>query len=119
MKTAGVFAAFALLASLIGDAATEIVAVTAALAGLGWFWQKILVPVAKVLKRMHSAAEVFEDLRGFMGEARDAVGEIEGLNQRIELVERHIGMWRDEDAIRARAAMDAAERMFRKQHDEK
>jgi CBS domain containing-hemolysin-like protein len=106
----------AFLSTIIGDIAAQIIAVTAALAALGWMWSRMLVPLAKTIKRTLQAVDALEDLQPFMTETRDAVREAasvaaeakakaEMLDLRLDLIERHIRLFAAEDAVRTRAVM--------------
>jgi hypothetical protein len=111
--------AVALLSALVGDVAAQIIAVTAALAAIGWLWTKILIPTAKTIRRTYQAVDSLEGLQVFMNETRDAVqqasavaaeakAKAEMLDLRLDLIERHIGLFAAEDAVRARAALQRA-----------
>jgi hypothetical protein len=108
--------AVALLSAIVGDVAAQIIAVTAALAAIGWLWTKILIPTAKTIRRTYQAVDSLEGLQLFMNETRDAVqqasqvaaeakAKAEMLDLRLDLIERHIGLFAAEDAVRARAAL--------------
>jgi hypothetical protein len=108
--------AVALLSAIVGDVAAQIIAVTAALAAIGWLWTKILIPTAKTIRRTYQAVDSLEGLQVFMNETRDAVqqasavaaeakAKAEMLDLRLDLIERHIGLFAAEDAVRARAAL--------------
>jgi hypothetical protein len=111
--------AVALLSAIVGDVAAQIIAVTAALAAIGWLWTKILIPTAKTIRRTYQAVDSLEGLQVFMNETRDAVqqasavaaeakAKAEMLDLRLDLIERHIGLFAAEDAVRARAALQRA-----------
>jgi hypothetical protein len=111
--------AVALLSAIVGDVAAQIIAVTAALAAIGWLWTKILIPTAKTIRRTYQAVDSLEGLQLFMNETRDAVqqasqvaaeakAKAEMLDLRLDLIERHIGLFAAEDAVRARAALQRA-----------
>jgi hypothetical protein len=120
MKTALVASlSVAFLSTIIGDVAAQIIAVTAAFAALGWLWSRMLIPLAKTIRRTLQAVDALEDLQPFMTETRNAVREAstvaaeakakaEMLDLRLDLIERHIGLFAAEDAVRARAAIQAA-----------
>jgi hypothetical protein len=108
--------AVALLSAIVGDVAAQIIAVTAALAAIGWLWTKILIPTAKTIRRTYQAVDSLEGLQVFMNETRGAVqqasqvaaeakAKAEMLDLRLDLIERHIGLFAAEDAVRARAAL--------------
>jgi hypothetical protein len=111
--------AVAFLSAIVGDVAAQIIAVTAALAAIGWLWTKILIPTAKTIRRTYQAVDSLEGLQLFMNETRDAVqqasqvaaeakAKAEMLDLRLDLIERHIGLFAAEDAVRARAALQRA-----------
>jgi hypothetical protein len=104
------------LSAVIGDLAAQIVVITAALAGVGWVWTRLIVPAAKTLRRTVKAVGTLEDLEPFMSETRaatsDAVhaadkaaGMADQLDARLDLLERHVGLFAAEDALRIRQAL--------------
>lgn len=68
---------YALLSTVIGDAAAEIVAVVAALTALGWLWKKMVVPAAKAFQRTYHAVDALEELPRFMNETRGRLTAVE------------------------------------------
>jgi hypothetical protein len=107
---------FAGLSTIIGQAAAEIVAIVAALTALGWLWKKMILPAAQVFQRTHQAVGALEDLGAFMTDtaaavqraelaAQSAAMKADHLDLRLDLMERHIGLYASEDAARVRAAM--------------
>jgi hypothetical protein len=108
--------ALAVLSTLIGQAAAEIVVIVGALTALGWLWSKMILPAAKAARRVLAAVGVFEDLGEFMDDtrgsvktaeqaARAAAEKAEALDRRLDLLERHVGVYAAEDAARIRQAM--------------
>jgi hypothetical protein len=109
----------ALLSTIVGDVAAQIIAVAAALGALGWIWTRLLIPTAKTIRRTYQAVDSLEGLQLFMNETRLAVREAsqvaaeakakaEMLDLRLDLIERHIGLFAAEDANRIRAALQRA-----------
>jgi hypothetical protein len=113
---------FAVLSTVIGDTAAQIVVITAALAGLAWVVTHLIVPAAGAFHRTHRAVGALEDLGSFMADTRLAVTNAESaarraaskaddldkrMSERLDLVERHIGMFAAEDALRIRQATAA------------
>lgn len=111
--------AFAVLSTVIGDTAAQIVVITAALAGLAWCVTHLIMPAAGAFARTHRAVGALEDLGSFMADTRVAVTNAEAaarraatkadeldtrISQRLDLVERHIGMFAAEDALAIRKA---------------
>ena len=104
------------LSTIIGDLAAQVVVITAALAGVGWVWTRLVVPAAKTLRRTVKAVGTLEDLEPFMVETRSATadavhaaekaaGMADQLDARLDLLERHVGLFAAEDALRIRQAL--------------
>jgi hypothetical protein len=111
--------AVAFLSTIVGDVAAQIIAITAALAAIGWLWTKLLIPTAKTIRRTYQAVDSLEGLQLFMNDTRLAVqqasavaaeakAKAEMLDLRLDLIERHIGLFAAEDANRIRAALQRA-----------
>lgn len=84
-----VLMSWVLTAATTGDTLAErVVLYTAAATGLGWLWQRMLRPAAKVLHRMAQAVEALEDLPVWR-KRTDA--RIDRTNRRLRHMELGIG----------------------------
>lgn len=78
--------------SQVGEVATSIAAIAAALAGLAWIYGRIMRPVAGAALRTYRAVEALEELPAFMQETRERLDQgsenFRLLNERVSLAER-------------------------------
>jgi hypothetical protein len=113
-------ASVAVLSTVVGEAAAQIVVIVGALTAIGWFWSRIVIPAAKTLMRTLAAVGALENLGEFMDDTRASVKDAETaaraaaqkadrlderMTDRLDLLERHVGLFAAEDAARIRQAM--------------